>query len=44
LGRTHDLAVPPLIAYRAPAAGLLWSGLAYQLFRHELRAYQSSGH
>ena len=44
LGRTHDLSVPPLIAYLAPAAGLLWFGLAYQLFRHELRAYQSSGH
>jgi ABC-2 type transport system permease protein len=44
LGRSHDLAVPPLIAYLAPAAGILWFALAYQLFRHELRAYQSSGH
>ena len=44
LGRTHDLSVPALIAYIAPAAGLLWFTLAYQLFRHELRAYQSSGH
>lgn len=44
LGRTQELTVPSLIAYLAPAAGLLWFGLAYQLFRHELRAYQSSGH
>jgi len=44
LGRTHDLAVPPIIAYLAPAAGLLWFTLAHQVFRHELRAYQSSGH
>jgi ABC-2 type transport system permease protein len=44
LGRTHDRSVPSVIAYLAPAAGLLWFGLAYQLFRHEVRAYQSSGH
>ncbi len=44
LGRTHDLFVPAVIAYLAPAAGVVWFFLAYQVFRHELRAYQSSGH
>lgn len=44
LARTRDLGVPALIGYLAPLAGALWFGLAYQFFRHELRAYQSAGH
>ncbi|HEV7215660.1 MAG TPA: hypothetical protein VGP33_11110 [Chloroflexota bacterium] len=36
--------IATLIACLAPATGLLWFALAYLLFRHELRAYQSSGH
>ncbi len=44
LNRTGDLLVPPVFAYLAPLAGILWFALAYALFNHELRKYQSSGH
>jgi ABC-2 type transport system permease protein len=44
LNRTGELIVPPLVAYLAPLAGVLWFTLAYLFFSHELRHYQSAGH
>ncbi len=44
LGRTHELSVPPFLAYAAPLAGVIWFLLALCFFDHELRNYQSSGH
>jgi len=44
LGRTGELSVPPVLAYAAPFVGMGWTVLAVWVFRHELRAYQSTGH
>jgi ABC-2 type transport system permease protein len=44
LNRTGELIVPPIVAYLAPLAGLIWFTLAYLFFNHELRHYQSAGH
>jgi ABC-2 type transport system permease protein len=44
LDRTGELSVPPLVAYLAPLAGVLWFAAAYLIFLHELQHYQSAGH
>ncbi len=44
LGRTSELQVPPLFAYGAPLAGVVWIGIALWVFEREMRNYQSSGH
>lgn len=44
LGRTGELAVHPVFAYAAPLAGVVVFGIAYLLWRSEIRQYQSSGH
>lgn len=43
LGRTDELSVPRLFAYLAPLAGVVWFSLAYRLWQHEIRLYQSTG-
>ncbi len=44
LGRTAALQVPPIVAYCAPLAGVLWMAFALAVFQHELRHYTSAGH
>lgn len=44
LARTEELSMHPVFAYLAPLAGIVWFGLAYLVFQHELRNYQSAGH
>src|SRR5438105_499772 len=44
LGRTGELAVSPVLAYRAPGAAALVFGLAILVWKHELPQYQSAGH
>jgi ABC-2 type transport system permease protein len=44
LGRTGELVVHPAFAYLAPVAGVVVFGLAYLVWRSEMRHYQSSGH
>lgn len=44
LDRTTDLQVNPILAYVAPAAGVIWLAVAIRVFNRELRNYQSSGH
>lgn len=44
LARTDELQIHPAFAYLAPLAGLVVFGLAYLLWRSEIRHYQSSGH
>jgi ABC-2 type transport system permease protein len=43
LDRTGQLAVPAAVAWGAPAVGIVWFAAAYQLWRRQLRNYQSSG-
>jgi ABC-2 type transport system permease protein len=43
LNRTNGLHVAPVVAYGAPVIGLLWFVAAYQLWRFQVRHYQSSG-
>ncbi|MGH2377267.1 MAG: ABC transporter permease [Candidatus Limnocylindria bacterium] len=44
LERTEELAIHPAFAYLAPLGGVAVFGLAYALWRSEVRHYQSSGH
>lgn len=44
LGRTDGLHISPVLAWGAPAVGFVWFAAAYQLWRWQLRSYQSSGH
>lgn len=44
LRRTSELSVSPLFAFMSPLVGCFLFILAYLLFEHELRSYQSSGH
>ncbi|MGH8889782.1 MAG: ABC transporter permease [Acidothermaceae bacterium] len=44
LGRSGELHIPTVVAGGAPAVGVLWFVLAYQVWRRQLRSYQSSGH
>lgn len=44
LNRPGELSVPPLVAYLAPLAGVLWFVPAYLVFQREMRQYQSAGH
>jgi ABC-2 type transport system permease protein len=44
LGRSDQLRVAPAVAYAAPLLGVMTFGLAYRLWKGQLRAYQSSGH
>jgi ABC-2 type transport system permease protein len=43
LDRTAELQVNPVLAYVAPAIGVLWSVIAVRVFNRELRNYQSAG-
>lgn len=43
LGHTGALHVAPLVAWGAPAVGVLWFLAAYRVWRWQLRSYQSSG-
>jgi ABC-2 type transport system permease protein len=44
LGRTGELAIPPLLAYCAPVVGFGLFALAYRLWSYQLWYYQSAGH
>ena len=44
LDRTSDLQVNPILAYIAPAVGVIWLAVAIRVFDRESRQYQSSGH
>ena len=44
LGRTGELAVPPVFAYLAPLAGAIWLTLAILFWQSQMRRYQSAGH
>lgn len=44
LGRTGELAVPPVVAYLAPLLGGVLMVLAYRFWRYQSRFYVSSGH
>lgn len=43
LDRTAELQVNPVLAYVAPAIGVLWIAIAVRVFNRELRNYQSAG-
>ena len=43
LDRTAELQVNPVLAYVAPAVGVLWIAIAVRVFNRELRSYQSAG-
>jgi ABC-2 type transport system permease protein len=43
LDRTNGLHVASVVAYGAPVIGVLWFAAAYQLWRFQVRHYQSSG-
>jgi viologen exporter family transport system permease protein len=43
LDRTAELQVNPVLAYVAPAIGVLWIAIAIRVFNRELRNYQSAG-
>jgi ABC-2 type transport system permease protein len=43
LDRTDELQVNPVLAYVAPAIGVLWITIAVRVFNRELRTYQSAG-
>jgi viologen exporter family transport system permease protein len=44
LDRTAGLSVSPIVAWGAPAVGFVWFWIAYQIWRWQLKSYQSSGH
>jgi len=44
LGRAAALQVPPIVAYCAPLAGVLWMAVAIAVFEREMRHYKSVGH
>jgi ABC-2 type transport system permease protein len=43
LDHTGGLGVSTAVAWSAPAVGLLWFVLGYQVWRHQLRRYSSTG-
>jgi ABC-2 type transport system permease protein len=43
LNRTSGLHVATFVAYGAPVIGLLWFIAGYQIWRLQVRHYQSSG-